>query len=1119
MAAEGYSAVQTLASYAAGYSPIGSKASPAGGFAPLVDSLFQRSLDDMIKALRTASDAESLIHRLLTEIRREIRSTDSDTKCIALLKLTYLSSLHSLDMSWAAFHAVELLPSPFPAVKRAGYLCASLSFHPSSTDLLPLVTHQLRKDLQSPNTSISSPALHLLAISSSPDLSIHLSNDLLSLFSSSRASSHVRCRSVATSLPVIRLNPDSSTIFLPKLVEALSPSSPLLSAAVSVFCELVSSGNPRPYLHLAPDFHRVLIECRNNWVLIKIIKIFARLILLEPRLTRKLVDPICDLMGRSPAKSLVLECIRIVFSSFPEPETPLKLAVEKVKEFVAADDDPNLRFLGLHTLTLLRPGQSWAVEENREAIVKSLADPDPNIRQEALRLITTMVFENNLVEISAILINYSSKSDPEFSNEILEAILATCSRNFYELVMDFDWYVSLLAEMVRNPHFMKGEEVERQLVDIALRVKEARPELVRVARNLLIDPALLENPLLHRVHSAVAWISGEFIKFSRNPMEILEALLQPRTSFLPSLVRAVYIQAVFKVVTFCFISFMNVGRISDSKSDIDKNTDAASEDGSDEALFKKESLGVKELLTSKSILYMLNLILKELSPLSECDEVEVQERARNVLGFVHTLNEIDWNREEEQLRSDIKVREIVNFMNAVFSEELGPISIHAQKRVPLPEGIELKENLNDLVEILGNHYIAPSPLISFSTRTQNHNEVKQESEPAAESSSLLAEHRKRHGLYYLSTTKDEDGSSDYPRATDLTKSVHSHSMTEDLLMLTAQSSVPRLTKPSKPRPTVVKLDEFDDSPSSSSKHAKEPQRDVLFVNEKPHSDNYTQRLVKETSTASNVDSLSKEKSLLGEGEITSSSSRKEKHNSRGNHYVVPSPLISFSTRTQNHNEVKQESEPAAESSSLLAEHRKRHELYYLSTMKDEDGSSDYPRATDLTKSVHSHSMTEDLLKLTAQSSVPRLTKPSKPRPTVVKLDEFDDSPSSSSKHAKEPQRDVLFVNEKPHSDNYTQRLVKETSTASNVDSLSKEKSLLGEGEITSSSSRKEKHNSRGKERQRSTKKSESKEGKSHRSSTSSSHHRGRHKHKQGREPGDTASNIAPKAPVFEDFLL
>ncbi|KAK8938464.1 AP-3 complex subunit delta [Platanthera zijinensis] len=289
MAAEGYSAVQTPASYAAGYSPIGSKASPAGGFAPLVDSLFQRSLDDMIKALRTASDAESLIHRLLTEIRREIRSTDSDTKCIALLKLTYLSSLHSLDMSWAAFHAVELLPSPFPAVKRAGYLCASLSFHPSSTDLLPLVTHQLRKDLQSPNTSISSPALHLLAISSSP-ISPSIYPTIFFLFSP---------------LPELLLTAAAAQSPLPSLLFASTPTpqqysspnlskpSPILSSSICRCQRLLRAcfiRQSRPYLHLAPDFHRVLIECRDNWVLIKIIKIFARLILLEPRLTRKLVD-------------------------------------------------------------------------------------------------------------------------------------------------------------------------------------------------------------------------------------------------------------------------------------------------------------------------------------------------------------------------------------------------------------------------------------------------------------------------------------------------------------------------------------------------------------------------------------------------------------------------------------------------------------------------------------------------------------------------------------------------------------------------------------------------------------------------------------------------------------
>nr|GFD63006.1 AP-3 complex subunit delta [Tanacetum cinerariifolium] len=55
------------------------------------------------------------------------------------------------------------------------------------------------------------------------------------------------------------------------------------------------------------------------------------------------------------------------------------------------------------------------------------------------------------------------------------------------------------------------------------------PELVRVGRDLLIDPALLGNPFIHRILSAAAWVAGEYVRFSRNPSEIMEALLQPRT--------------------------------------------------------------------------------------------------------------------------------------------------------------------------------------------------------------------------------------------------------------------------------------------------------------------------------------------------------------------------------------------------------------------------------------------------------------------------------------------------------------------------------------------------------------------------------------------------------------
>ncbi|PQQ01182.1 hypothetical protein Pyn_18683 [Prunus yedoensis var. nudiflora] len=212
-----------------------------------------------------------------------------------------------------------------------------------------------------------------------------------------------------------------------------------------------------------------------------------------------------------------------------ELEIAVKLVVVKIREMLV-DDDPNLKYLALQALSVVAPKHLWAVLENKEVVIKSLSDVDPNIKLESLRLCMAMVSESNVAEICRVLVNYALKSDPEFCNEILGSILSTCGSNVYEIIIDFDWYVSLLGEMSRIPHCQKGEEIEKQLDDIGMRVKDIRPELVRVSRDLLIDPALLGNPFLHRILSAAAWLSGIYVEFSINPFELMEALLQPRTT-------------------------------------------------------------------------------------------------------------------------------------------------------------------------------------------------------------------------------------------------------------------------------------------------------------------------------------------------------------------------------------------------------------------------------------------------------------------------------------------------------------------------------------------------------------------------------------------------------------
>ena len=78
--------------------------------------------------------------------------------------------------------------------------------------------------------------------------------------------------------------PEALRQCFPRLKEKLEDPDPgVQSAAVNVICELARK-NPRNYLSLAPTFFKLMTTSQNNWMLIKIIKLFGALTPLEPRL-------------------------------------------------------------------------------------------------------------------------------------------------------------------------------------------------------------------------------------------------------------------------------------------------------------------------------------------------------------------------------------------------------------------------------------------------------------------------------------------------------------------------------------------------------------------------------------------------------------------------------------------------------------------------------------------------------------------------------------------------------------------------------------------------------------------------------------------------------------------
>lgn len=80
----------------------------SGGSGGLTTGLFQRTLTDMIKGMRTqTADLEGYVAQCVTEIKAEAAHAEAATKACAVQKAAYLHML-GYDMSDLAFRVVEV---------------------------------------------------------------------------------------------------------------------------------------------------------------------------------------------------------------------------------------------------------------------------------------------------------------------------------------------------------------------------------------------------------------------------------------------------------------------------------------------------------------------------------------------------------------------------------------------------------------------------------------------------------------------------------------------------------------------------------------------------------------------------------------------------------------------------------------------------------------------------------------------------------------------------------------------------------------------------------------------------------------------------------------------------
>lgn len=506
---------------------------------------FEKSLSDLIKGIRAQSkeSPESLLtfldHAIL-ECKEELSTTDLESKATAVLKLAYLE-MYGFDMSWCNFQILEVMSSAKFQQKRIGYLAATQSFK-NEQDLLILATNQFKKDLNSHNHIEIGLALSGIATIVTPNLAKDIVDDIVMKLTHSKP--YIRKKAVLALFKVFLQYPESLRSSLPRVIDKLDDAdTSVVSATITVVCE-ISKKNPNIFIGYLPKFFSILEDTVNNWLIIRILKLFQSLLKIEPRMKKRILPSILNLMAKTEATSLIYECISCIVNGnmlsvdSSKDKEVAKLCIDLLMKFFETRDS-NLKFVGLIALiNILKifPVFMHKIKGVSDVIMDCLTDKDLIIKKKALEICQFLVTEDNITNLIKVLLlqlvpdDANSPIPENIKLEITSKIFEIAQKENYAMIPNFKWYVTVLKDVVNmtllpldsgdSPNTAVAlskralETIAAKLGGefkaVAIRVPSIRPfvlsnivvEYVKDVRSLRYCPLLMKD---------LYWIMGEYV--------------------------------------------------------------------------------------------------------------------------------------------------------------------------------------------------------------------------------------------------------------------------------------------------------------------------------------------------------------------------------------------------------------------------------------------------------------------------------------------------------------------------------------------------------------------------------------------------------------------------------
>lgn len=383
-----------------------------------------------------------------------------------------------------------------------------------------------------------------------------------------------------------------------------------------------------------------------------------------------------------------------------------------------------MKYVALLALQKVARSHPYLVSLHEDVILDCVDDPDISIRSRALDLFVDMVNVDNLTSIVGRLLaqlrqcsssasnvdspyhelpgsqgvtpaadfddeeaeqtirSREKKSDlppslpDDYRINVIRRILEMSSRNTYADIGDFDWYIDVLVELIghvpADSNYEIATDIGDELRNVAVRVKSSRSEVVIAIESLLSierRTQMLPSPGSLKALEPIIWVVGEYSCHLSNPVSLLNSIIHPSTLHVNDRTLGMCVQAVVKVFTFV----------------------AGDRQRSWTAERRSE------------ILLLLQRMINFLEPLTSHPNLEVQERSVEYLELARLAIEACISHEtssEYGAYTDPPLLLTEAMPNLFAGLELRPVALDAQKRVPLPVGLDFNVPLDDNLQSL-----------------------------------------------------------------------------------------------------------------------------------------------------------------------------------------------------------------------------------------------------------------------------------------------------------------------------------------------------------------------------------------------------------------------------------